>query len=510
MSVLLLSPGSSCRLTGNFGNSHLVSIGSYLQARTGARVEVIDLAYERFLPSRDPLRIFSRDFAVVGLSCYSSYDYLTAYYLGREIRERNPGAILVAGGYHPSSRPGDFLNVPGSELNELSPFDHVVVGEGELPMARIVAAAARGERLPEKILGPEPIDDLDDLPPQQWHLLDRYRDVARSIGGQFNLPFSRGCPFQCSFCTERVKGESRWRAWSPGRAEEELLRVHRWLGLEGWKLFIADAVFGLKPAWRREMLQRLARLDTGLDKIWTLTRIDLIDTGDVERYQRAGFGIGVGLESGDPGILALMGKTRNPDRFHGQFREVAEEAAVVGLPWGANMIVGHPGETEESLERSARLVASLFLEPESPTGFLSVDPFRFYPGSLIDRRRQYYEQTFGARIHRPRWWDYSEQSFTSEWVDPSAELEYRQRESATARLFEPIVQGIAKRFAYCGPAADYFRRSVDRACEDFRPERRLRTLSDYHLWRRLTGQAQTRLVDDAEDRRLLRESRRDS
>ena len=174
------------------------------------------------------------------------------------------------------------------------------------------------------------------------------------------------------------------------------------------------------------------------------------------------------------------------------------------------MIVGHPGETEESLERSARLVASLFLEPESPTGFLSVDPFRFYPGSLIDRRRQYYEQTFGARIHRPRWWDYSEQSFTSEWVDPSAELEYRQRESATARLFEPIVQGIAKRFAYCGPAADYFRRSVDRACEDFRPERRLRTLSDYHLWRRLTGQAQTRLVDDAEDRRLLRESRRDS
>ena len=67
-----------------FGDPHLVALGSHLQSRTGAKVELIDLDYERFLPSPDPGRVFSREFSVVGVSCYSSYDYLTAFYLGRD------------------------------------------------------------------------------------------------------------------------------------------------------------------------------------------------------------------------------------------------------------------------------------------------------------------------------------------------------------------------------------------------------------------------------------------
>lgn len=510
VSVLLISPGKSSRPDGNFGDSHLVALGSYLRARTNAKVEVIDLDYERFLPAPDPQRVFSRDFSVVGISCYSSYDYLTAFYLGREIRRRNPGAILVTGGYHASARPGDFLHLPGSELEEPSPFDHVVVGEGELPLARIVAAATRGERLPQKVLGPEPVDDPDELPPFDWSLLDRYRGIARSVGGQFNVPFSRGCPFHCSFCMERAKGESRWRAWSPARAEQELLRLDRWLGLKDWKLFIADAVFGLKPAWRHEMLERLERLDLGFDKIWTLSRVDLLGPGDVERYHRAGFGVGFGLESGDPAMLRRIGKTRDVEGFYERFEDLAKTAARVGLPWGANVIAGHPGETPESLQRSARFTERLFLETENLTGFLSVDPFRFYPGSPIDGQRQHIEEQFGTRIHRPRWWNYSDQVFTSEWVDPSAGFDYRQKERLTARLFEPVVRGIAERFAYRGAARDYFRRSVARACEVLRPSRRLRTLADYHLWRGLTGQGRTRLIDDPEARVLFCRAREQS
>lgn len=508
VSVLFVSPAKSWRPDGNFGDSHLVALGSYLEARADARVEVIDLDYERYLPAPCPERMFHRGFAVVGISCYSSYDYLTAFYLGREIRRRNPGVILVVGGYHPSARPGDFLNVPGSALEEPSPFDHVVVGEGELPLTGIVHAAARGEKLPEQILGPVPIGHLNELPPMNWSLLDRYRGVARTIGGQFNVPLSRGCPFHCSFCMERAKGESRWRAWSPDRAEVELRRLADWLGRSDWKLFLADAVFGLNPAWRREMLQRLARRKPGFDKIWTLSRIDLLEPGDVERYHRAGFGLGFGLESGDPVMLQRTGKTADPDAFLERFRDMAKETATAGLPWGANVIVGHPGETADSIERSARFALRLFTETDGLTGFLSVDPFRFYAGSLIDRQRTEWANRFGTRIHRPRWWNYSEQAFTSEWVDPSTGLDYRRREHLTARLFGPVVDAVAARFAYRGRAADYFRRSVVRAREILAPPHRLRTLADYCLWQRLTGRAMTRLIDDPEAQLLFREARR--
>jgi protein-L-isoaspartate(D-aspartate) O-methyltransferase len=113
-------------------------------------------------------------------------------------------------------------------------------------------------------------------------------------------------------------------------------------------------------------------------------------------------------------------------------------------------------------------------------------------------------------VHRPRWWNYSEQAFTSEWVDPSSDLDYRRREALTARLFEPIVDGIAERFAYDGPAADYFWRSVSHAQADLSPARRLRMLASYHLWQRLTGNASSRLADDAGAAPLFRRARADS
>ncbi len=186
------------------------------------------------------------------------------------------------------------------------------------------------------------------------------------------------------------------------------------------------------------MLERLGRLDLGLRKTWALSRVDLLGSGDIERYQRANVGLGFGLESGDQRMLALIGKAGHPEAFLGRFRDLAAEAARLGFPWGANLIAGHPGETEESLRRSAAFAADLFLHTPGLTGFLSVDPFRFYPGSLVDKRLGDYAAAFGTRVHRPRWWNYSEQAFTSEWVDPSAELDYRRRESLTARLFGPI------------------------------------------------------------------------
>jgi len=505
--VLLVAPGLATGAQGNFGNAHLVALGSYIQQRTGVPVEIVDLAYEAHFGCNSLERIFAGSHDVIGFSCYSSYEYLQAYYLAREVRRRSPKAVLVAGGYHPSARPGDFLNLPGSPLDQPAPFDHVVVGEGELPMLRIVEAVRDGTRLPDGVLGPEPLDDLDTLPPMDWSLLDRYLPLFRQAGGQITLFLSRGCSFACSFCMEHAKGKGRWRAWSPARAEAEFRALDRWLGLHGRTVFLADALFGLEPAWRREMLERLARLDLGIAKIWALSRVDILGEGDLERYRDANFGLGFGLESGDPDILRLTAKTRNPADFYERFAAMADEAGRLDFPWGANLIAGHPGETVDSLERSADFVRQLYLDTNHLTGFLSIDPYRFYPGSAIDRELESYVARFGTRIYRPRWWNYSEQAFCSEWVDPSRELDYRRREELTARLFRPIVEDITTRFDYRGQERDYFRRSVDKAVEQFSPGTRLRTLADCHLWQKLTKQGDGGITADKRCRALFRQAR---
>ena len=121
--------------------------------------------------------------------------------------------------------------------------------------------------------------------------------------------------------------------------------------------------------------------------MWLLIRVDLVEREDLELMARANVAPGFGLESGDPGQLRLIRKAGKLDSYLEHMREVAGWARELDVPWGANVIVGHPGETEATLRTSARYRAALPRRPRGTTGFLSVDPFRFYPDSPIDEDR---------------------------------------------------------------------------------------------------------------------------
>lgn len=499
LKVLLVSPGYTFSSDGNFGIPHLVALGSWLESQHGCDVHLLELDYEKRLPQPNPQMLFDTDFDLVGISCYSSYEFLKSFYLGVEIRARNPNVCLVVGGYHPSARPADFTG-------EDSPFDHVVIGEGELPLSRIVDALEQGERLDTQVLGPEQVNDLDTLPLHNWSLLDRYKPVYRRIGGQQTFYLSRGCPFRCVFCMEAAM-DSRWRAFSPERSELELRRLAEAFDLTGRTLFLTDPLFGVKRSWRRDMLERFQRIALPADKIWVLSRADLLEDGDIEALHAANFGVGCGLESGDVEMLGIIHKGGKPDDYLRRFERLAEHAARIQFPWGANVIAGHPGETPDSLERSADWIGRMIRETRGPTGFVSIDPYRFYPGSPIDHRFHVYAERYGTHVYRPRWWNYSELAFCSEWVDPSRDLDYRTKNQLMHKLFGPIVRDLGERYNYTGSASAYFRRSVDHAIQVSGPRHRLAYIRDFCLWQRLTERGDDDVRTDPEAAELLREER---
>lgn len=484
--VLLVWPGSVGAAGGNFGVPQLVGLASYVQRATGCEVHVRDLVAERALGALSLDRLFEGDdgegYAVVGISVYSSFDWLLCEELARRARALSPDAVIVAGGYHASARPSEIVY-------DGSPFDVCVVGEGEIPLARVVESAKGGAPLRGEILGSEPIEDLDVLPTTDWTLLDRYRGVARKVATQAQLYLSRGCPFDCAFCMERAKRDVRWRAYSVERAVEEVARLHAWLDLRGWTLYVADALFGMKTSWRRAFLTELARRRLPIDKIWLLIRVDLVEDEDLILFRDANCGLGFGLESGDPAQLAIIRKSGRLDDYLDRMREIAGWARERNVPWGANVIVGHPGETRTSIERSAAYLRELFLGPPETTGFLSVDPFRLYPGSPIDHERPAWEARYGTRFRRPDWWHEGDPDFLSEWVDPSSDLDYLARESLQHRLFAPLLAEIEGRFAYRGAAREYFLRSIrDQVAFS---GTRLATLDRYFAWSQWTGRGQT-------------------
>lgn len=502
--VLLIWPGSLFGGGGNFGVPQLLALASVLERGAGAEVDVVDLDAERAFGPVDLGRLVAPGYDVIGISCYASYDYLKVMAIGAALRRLCPESILVTGGYHVSARPDELLVDPATGAPV---FHYAVVGDGEGPMLRLVQRLAAGKRPLGRVVGPEPLTD-GDLVHYDWERLARYRPIARKVASQAELYLSRGCPFDCAFCMERAKRETAWRPLDPERAVEEVHRLDQFLDLSDWTLFIADALFGMKRAWRRTFLEGLARRPSRARKIWLLIRLDLIEREDLALMARANVAPGFGLESGDEGQLRRIRKSGRLDGYLDHMRQVAAWAGELGVPFGANVIVGHPGETEASMRNSAAYLKSLFLEGPSTHGFLSVDPFRLYPGSPIDEDRAGWEAETGMRVHRYPWWHDGDQDFLSEWVDPSRDLDFRRALTLRRELFDPIVRGIEARFAYQGPARDYFLRAIREQVEMTSARQTLHTLGQWHLWRGLVGRPVT--GDDPELAACAREARADA
>lgn len=484
--VLLLWPGSEGAAAGNFGVPQLVLLGTYLQVHGGADVEIRDLAVERAFGAIDFTALLAGDdgrgYDVIAFSVYSSFDWLKCKALAELARAQWPDAVLVAGGYHASARPLEMIA-------DDAPFDVAVVGEGERPLVTIVDSVRGGAPLRKVVLGPEAIDDLDSLPPSNWSLLGRYQKIARRVASQAQVYLSRGCPFDCAFCMERAKRETSWRPLSIERAVEEIVSLHRFLDLRTWTLYFGDALFGMRKSWRRKFLEELARRDIPVDKYWLLIRVDMVEDEDLRLFGAANCGLGFGLESGDPRQLATIRKSGRLDDYLERMEHISERAREHDVPWGANIICGHPGETEQTMRTSAAYMKRLFANPRGVTGFLSVDPFRLYPGSPIDADRGHYERTYGTRFHYPQWWDEGDPEFLSEWVDPSAELSWSRREQLQDELLTPVLASIEGNFVYRGKAREYFLRAVRDQIAFGSASRRMHDFGRYYAWMKYTGRA---------------------
>lgn len=98
--------------------------------------------------------------------------------LAAKARAAAPGAVLIAGGPHPSAAPKELLEAG---------FDHVVRGEGEAVFPALLRALAAGEAPPAVLRG-GPVE-LGDYPPFS---------PAHGLFGPIEI--TRGCPFACTYC----------------------------------------------------------------------------------------------------------------------------------------------------------------------------------------------------------------------------------------------------------------------------------------------------------------------
>lgn len=217
---------------------------------------------------------------------------------------------------------------------------------------------------------------IDDIPSPAWRLFDLNAYIAHNqphgaAQGRF-IPMlaTRGCPFQCTFCTSPQMWTTQWIARSPARVVDEMEAYIRDFGIVDFQFEDLTAI--VRKDWILAFCAEIER--RGLTLTFQLpsgTRSEAVD-GEVARaLKRAGcHEFAFAPESGDEDVLrAIKKKVKLPRLF-----ESARQAMDAGINVGCFFIIGFPEDTWRSVCNTYRTIARCAWQ-----GFSSVNVNAYSP-----------------------------------------------------------------------------------------------------------------------------------
>ncbi|MBI4552680.1 MAG: cobalamin B12-binding domain-containing protein [Candidatus Latescibacteria bacterium] len=330
--------------------------------QAGHDVEIIDITYEPSLPDfrHSDVVMFS-----VMTSQYNNYVELAKI-------AHAAGKTVIAGGVHPT-----FLS---EESLATGYVDYVVRGEGEETITELLGAMREHPATfrPNGMLGisyrapdgtihhnPDrpPPQDLDAIPWPARHLLGKYMHIYKrtkldKVKSAGTLTMSRGCPYNCSFCSVTKFSGARWRTRSVTSVIEEIEHLFDRYGYEAI-IFTDD----LMTTHRKQIIELC---DTIIERRlnfpwWCMARADNVMMWEdmVEKMAEAGcITVFLGLESGNEETLKNVNKgvATKLVQSAGSATNVGEAAVNRLRQYGMNCVgaflIGEPHETRKQVEQT--------------------------------------------------------------------------------------------------------------------------------------------------------------
>jgi radical SAM superfamily enzyme YgiQ (UPF0313 family) len=380
-------------------NAHLLACFAGADARTcGQIVTEIAARFDiRFVGECAPTlhgliaRLFDRlsvlldqyDFSdcdLIGTSTYTTSLAPSLFTLKR-LKARMPSARTIIGG----GVFADDLAIGSSNLdvlcNECDYIDHVVVGEGELPLLALL----EGDRgLPRVItladVGGHTIDLKESVPPD-------FSNFDLASYSHLSIEGGRSCPFQCSFCSETIQWGT-YRKKPSDLLAEHMMQTSSTHGMR--RYFMGDSLMNPYINTLSEaLLTRQADLlfDGYLRADGPVSELDR-----VEHWARSGlYRARLGLETASLHVLQIMNKRTTPAKMLAALRALAAQGVRTTTYW----VVGHPGETEDDFQETlafAREAHPLIYE-------LEAHPFYYYPYGQVSSRLYHSEPVYHEWIN---------------------------------------------------------------------------------------------------------------
>lgn len=383
MKILLVKPGIAD------GDHIQPPLGiAYLASRLRDKNDVAVLDFG-MMNRRDDL--FKAELAkfqpdVVGFQCYSPEigEVKRLSVLARAIL---PKAVILAGGPHPTL-------CPEETMAKLAPeTDYLLRGETEESFPLFIEKLGGG-CAPEKVPGlvwrengalrvneMKPIEDINALPLPSWDLINPQNYPPAQHGAFFNkfpiapIVTTRGCPFNCGFCTAPILSGKRMRKRGPESVMAEIELLYHKFGIR--EIHIVDDNFTLDKAHAVGILKAIiaSKLPIAL-AFPNGVRIGTLDSELLDLMKAAGtYLISVGIEAGTDRTLKRMEKQLSVALIREKVALITEKK----IDLAAFFILGFPDETVEDMRETIKFSLEL---PLLRANFFTFLPLPMTPVTL--------------------------------------------------------------------------------------------------------------------------------
>ena len=283
------------------------------------------------------------------------------------------GATIVLGGAGYSLFPEGALSFLGADMG--------IQGEGEVVFPDLIERIERGasllglpglylpgrgppfERMFEKNLDRLPLPNAD-----LWPAPLRKEELWMPVQTR------RGCPLNCSYCSTGVVEGRMFRRHSP---ETIVKWIARWRKAGVHQFYFVDNTFNLPASFAKELCRKLIDQDLNI-RWWSILYPMHVDKTLTAYMAKAGCEqVSIGFESGSERILKNMNK-----RFHlKEVRQISEMLSERGIRQMGFLLLGSPGETRKSVEKSLLFADSLKLDTLKITAGV-----RIYPHTVLAKK----------------------------------------------------------------------------------------------------------------------------
>lgn len=322
----------------------------------------------------------------------TSLDYPSSLKVKDIIRKQRPGIPVVIGGSHAA--------VFGEELLK-DGWDYVVRGEMETKILDFHYMVSDRVKLGSLFIG-EKLEDLDSIPYPDREGIDviggnvfidceRYTDKPVPTTC---INFSRGCPYNCAFCSIKSVMTRGTRYRFPNGVKGEIKYCMEKFGIVEYRLI--DDCFNANLGKMFDILDAIK--DLGIYWKASFTVRQNISVEMFERLYNSGCReLAFGVESADQHVLIMLNKTQTVE----QSKQALINAHSAGIKTKILMMMGTPGEVDGTLQKNIDFCELV------PHTKVSLKRFVPMPGSPIYD----YPEKFECRIINHDWNEYNVSHF---------------------------------------------------------------------------------------------------